>query len=97
VQTGEHLVGGGDDRVGFLRLERAQGSVDGRAGALDERQRADELGRHPLARDPEVLEGALRLRAPEARGGHLDLAERVALDPDVGCHGRLLGKRRTKH
>ena len=31
VLAGEHLVGGGDDRVGLLRVERAEVAVDRRA------------------------------------------------------------------
>ncbi len=34
-------------------------------------------GRHPLAADPEILDGALGLRAPKPVGGNLDGAEGI--------------------
>ena len=88
VLAGEHLVGGGDDGVGLLRGRACRGRrLTTARAALDPGQRADQLGRHLLGRDVEVLQRALGLRAPEAVGGDLDLAEGVFLDALLG-HAR---------
>ena len=76
--AGDHLVGGGDDGLApSPSSSSAEVQVDLRGGALDLRQRADELARHALAGDLEVLQRALRLRAPQAVGGDFDVAESV--------------------
>lgn len=46
---------------------------------VSERASSDHLPRHQILADAEVLQRALRLRAPEAVGGHIDLAEAVDL------------------
>jgi hypothetical protein len=62
----------------------AQLGVDAGGGALDQAQRADETARHALARNREVLHGALGLRAPQGIGRHLQLAHAVVFDPESG-------------
>ena len=54
------------------------------AACLIDGERADDLDRHPLAADLEVLERALGLGAPVAVGGDRDLAHRVGFD--AGLH-----------
>ena len=61
------------------RVERAEIAVDLGRGALDEAERADELDRHALGADAEIVQRALGLRAPEAVGRDLDRPEGVAL------------------
>ena len=61
-------------------------------GSLDDQERPDQRLGHLLRRDPEVLERALRLRAPEPVGRDFDGSERVALDANGGIgHGDLRG------
>src|SRR4029078_1666838 len=52
-------------------------------------ERVHHFARHALAGDAEVLERALRLRAPQVIRGHLDGAESVLLDAYV-AHVSLL-------
>ena len=56
-----------------------------RAGGLDLRQRADVRRLERRAGDREVLDRALRLRAPQGVAGHLYLAHGVVLDAEVGA------------
>jgi hypothetical protein len=62
--AGDHLIRCGDDRVGFLGGQQPQALIDGGASALDAGQRVDQLARHAVAGNVEVLQRALRLRAP---------------------------------
>jgi hypothetical protein len=85
VLAREHLVGRCDDRLAFSLVEQLQLDVDERRGLLDQHQRADQLARHLLGRDLEVLQRALRLSAPQPVRRDRDLAEAVLL------HARLPG------
>ena len=69
--------------------QHAEIDVDLRGGALDLGQRAHQLTGHALAGDLEVLQRALRLRAPQPVGGDFDVAEGVSFDAHVG-HGRFI-------
>ena len=88
VLSGEHLVGGGGDGFRLLLGKLLEVYVHPRARALDQRERADQLHGHALAGNAEILERALRLRAPQPAGGNADLAEAVVLDAVIG-HRRL--------
>ncbi|MNZ94878.1 hypothetical protein D3C78_1139960 [compost metagenome] len=77
VAAGDHFVGGLHDGPGLGGVEQAQLLVDNRRGALDLGQRVDQLARLALARNIEVLQRALRLRAPQSIGRHRDGAESV--------------------
>src|SRR5690606_17452149 len=59
---------------------------------LDARQGGDLGGFEALARDGEVLDGALCLGAVEGGGGHADLAHCVVLDTVVSlcAHGAVI-------
>ncbi len=86
VAAGDHLLGGADDRRGQAPIEQAEIAIGLGGAAFHRRQRGDQERGHALAGDAEMLEGALRLRPPQASVGHGDLAEGVALDP---AHGWL--------
>ena len=73
----DHLLRGRRDRARALRVENAERPVHLRRRALDQRHRADQRLRHALLADAEILQRALRLRAPVAVGGDLDRAEGV--------------------
>src|SRR5882757_2401588 len=83
--AGDHLVGGGNDGLRFFCVQQAKRVIDRGAGAFHLRQGTDELARLTLPGDVEVLQGALRLGAPETLGGYVDLPEGVVLDSSV--HG----------
>jgi hypothetical protein len=80
VPAGEDLVGRGDDGLRLVGRQLAQVAVHLGRGALDLRQRLDQLLRLALAGDAEVLQRALRLRAPQGLGRHFDRPEGVAFD-----------------
>ncbi|CAM2158157.1 conserved hypothetical protein [Paraburkholderia tropica] len=79
----DDLVGGLHDRARLGLVEHAEAVIHFGGRALDRRERGDQFRRLLLGRDAEVLQRALRLRAPQLRGGHGDFAERVALHADV--------------
>ena len=76
----EPFVRRGHDRVRRLLRQRAQRRVDARRRSLDDQERPDQRLRHLLRGDAEMLERALRLRAPEPIGRDFDRSERVVLD-----------------
>ena len=103
VLAGDDFVSGGHDGRGLLRVLQAQGLVDHGRGALDLGQRLDDLARLLLARDVEVLQRSLRLRAPQLVDRDFDGAKGVAFFAELheirllvnGCIGgsaRLTGK-----
>ena len=55
VPAGEHLVGGGGDRLAVSRVERAERDIDDGGGALDLGEGVDQRHRHALAADAEIL------------------------------------------
>jgi hypothetical protein len=54
---------------------------------LDERDGADQLGRHDLPANPEIVQGALRLGAPKRVRGDANFAEAVLFDAVLCAHG----------
>ena len=84
-------IGGGDDRAREVAVEDAQLGVHDRGGALDLRE-GDDLARlEARARDGEVLDGALRLRAVQGAARDAHLAHRVVLDPVLRLGGLAHG------
>jgi hypothetical protein len=77
----DHLVGGLHDGSRPVVGQEPEVPVHQGAGLLEDAERPDHLAGKPLAADPEVLHGALRLGAPVAVGGDLDGAHGVALGP----------------
>ena len=78
--AGGHLIGGLGDRVGDGAVQGAELLVGECGGLLDARESSDLRGFETLARDGEVLDGALRLRAIEGVHGNPYLAHGVVLD-----------------
>nr|GEU28044.1 chaperone protein DnaJ A6, chloroplastic [Tanacetum cinerariifolium] len=72
VLVGQYFVGGLGNGYRLGAVEQAQVEVDAGGGALDAGQGVNQLGRHALAGNVEMLEGALRLRAPQLFGGYVD-------------------------
>ena len=68
----QHLRGGGVDRIADGRLDDAHGLVGPRDGLLDVGQGVHEGQGYAVLRDGEVLQGSLRLSAPQSVGGHLE-------------------------
>ena len=87
VLAGSDLCRGRRDRRRDLGVEEPERRVGLRGGELDQRQRADELPRHPLAGDREIENGTLRRGTVERVGGDLHLAHRIALDAGRAVHG----------
>jgi hypothetical protein len=69
--------------------------VDARGRALDQRQRVQQLRRHALGGDGEVLDGALRLRAPEVVARDGDVAPGVVFEARFGAHAVALREGRS--
>ena len=81
VLSGDDFVGGLDDRLCLLRIERLEIEVHLGRRALHLSERLDQLRRHLLDADPEVRQRALRLSAPQLVGRDFDVPERVLLHP----------------
>ena len=63
--AGEDFVAGLHDELEGLVAEPLLGMVHDRRGLFQDRVRLDHLPRHQIRADAEVLERALRLRAPK--------------------------------
>ena len=72
--------------LGLVAGPRAERAVGARAGELHRAEGTGQLAVHRLAGEREVLEGALGMRAVQARGRHGHLAQQVALDAHVVAH-----------
>src|SRR6267378_8330442 len=83
----EHLVRRRDDGICLVGGQFAKLAIDHRAGALDPCQRMDELEGHAFARNAEVFQRSLRLRAPQPVGRDANFSEAIAFDAGVS-HGR---------
>jgi hypothetical protein len=66
------------DSAGLFLVQQSQIAVDQRSGTFHRRQREDDFLRHPLGRDMEILQRALRLRAPQPFRRNFDDAEGIA-------------------
>ena len=88
VRAAGHCRGRGADRRGEPRVEQAQFGIGLRRRLLDQRQGANEGSRQRATADRKIIDGALRLGAPERIGGHLELTHAVAFQPEsVRTHG----------
>ena len=76
--AGHHLIDCRHDGPGLLFILQTQSVIHCRRGALDLRQRPDDLAWLLLARDVKVLQRALGLGAPQAVGGDFDRAKSIA-------------------
>ena len=75
----DHLARGAGDGAGAALVEQAEFAVGLGCGELDDAERADDLHRHPVMADAEILPRALGLRAPIAAGVDFDGSEAVGL------------------
>ena len=75
--AGEDLVADLDDQPVRLVVEPPAGMVGVGRRLLQDGVGGDHLARDQVLADAEMLERALRLRAPELVGGHLHLAHAV--------------------
>ena len=78
----QDLVGGADDGAGQLVRQASGGVVGACRGLLDLDRGAHQRRVGPAAADREVADGARGLDAVVGVGRHLELAQRVALDPN---------------
>ncbi|MEI2697801.1 MAG: hypothetical protein V9E94_05480 [Microthrixaceae bacterium] len=93
VEAGEHLVGRRDDGFPDDPVQVALLDVDQGRGALDLHQCADQSGRHPPARDGEVVDGPLGLGLPPRLDRYRHGPQRVVLDAESGrLEGRWVGR-----
>ena len=82
--AGEDLVADLDDQLVRLVVEPPAGMVGVGRRLLQDGVGGDHLARDQILADAEMLERALRLRAPELVGGDADLAEAVHFFTQVG-------------
>ena len=88
-----HLVGRLLDQGGQVRRQLAEITVDLGRRSLQDPKSPDEGLRHRFAPDVEVVQRALRLRAPVPVRGDLDLPHAVALYPSVFHVAAAYGRR----
>ena len=88
--TGQRFVGGLDDGAAFFLVENAQRHIGQRGGFFHQHLRVHHRQRHGLTGEMEVMQAALRLRAPQHVVGHVDLAHRVVFDAEFGHDFSLL-------
>ncbi len=86
VLASEHFVSGCNDGGCLVGGEQAKLLVGVGGSTLDQRERMDEFSGLTFARDGEVLQRALGLRAPQAGGRDFDRTEAVVFETDG--HGR---------
>ena len=79
MRATQDLIGGGDDRVGQLRIEPARLLVRERRGFLDPDHRRHEHRQRAHPADRKILRGAYRLRAVERGCRNGQRTERVLL------------------
>src|SRR5450432_3021451 len=91
----DDLLRGGLDRAGQPDVEAAVALVEPRRRLLDDGLAADHFERHSLGADLEVLERALRLRAPVPVRTDLDRPDAVFFGARLG-HGEYLPRRRRR-
>ena len=70
----------GGDRLRQRPAQQTEFRIGQRGGMLDEAERVNDGARHEFFADRKVFQRALRLRAPQPVGGHIDRAETVGFD-----------------
>ena len=75
----DHLARGAGDGAGAPLVDQPQFAVGLGRRELDDAERVNDLDRHPVLADAEILPRAFGLRAPIAVGGNLDRTETVGL------------------
>ncbi len=87
--AGKNFVADPDDQPIRRVIQPLTGMVGVRRRLFQDGIGRDHLTRHQILADAEMLQGALRLRAPELVGGDMDLAQAVGFCANV-THRRLL-------
>ena len=82
--AGDDFVGGLDDQLGFVGGELAEVLVHERGGFFQDAEGANQLGRHGVFADVEVMQRALRLSAPVAVVG-TSILPMLSDSMRVGC------------
>ena len=85
----DHLARGADDGAGAALVEQPELAIGFGRGKLDDAKRANDVHRHPVLADAEILPRSLGLRAPIAVGGNLDRTEAVGLGAGGAERGRV--------
>ena len=96
----DDLVGGGDDQVGQRAVEQARAGVRQRGRLLEERERADDLDRHPVAAGSPIEKwwSDRWVCAPQYRSAGTSIGPmRVGLGAGVGHRGQPLGAKNLTH
>jgi hypothetical protein len=89
MRAGSDFPRGLLDDLGQFGIEPAQPGIHTRRRLLHETQRMHDLDRHDLAwAEREIVDGALRLRAPVAVAGNVDRPEAVGFG--AGGHHSIL-------
>ena len=77
----DHLARGAGDGGSAARIQQAQFAIGLCRGEFDDAERVNDLDRHPVMADTEILPRAFGLRTPIAIGGDVDRTEAVGLAP----------------
>ena len=93
--TGNHLVAGAADHVQTAVVQLAEFMVGNCRGLLQNAEGVGDFARHDLAADFEVLEAALRLRAPVAIRGHLHFTHGIPLNAIIHALASLMPSSRA--
>src|SRR5262245_23727720 len=91
----QDLVADADDQVLRSVAEAAGLVIDQRGRLLDDRVGGDHFPRDQVVADAEMLQGSLRLGAPELVGRDVDRAETVIFDTSR-THGGPFARARTR-
>ena len=78
--SAQHLLRRERYRAGLVGIEQTQIAVDLRRSSLHMRESSDQLGRHALGGNLEVLDRALGLGTPEASVVHRDVTHRISFN-----------------
>ncbi len=81
------FVGRFHDRIADFLVQQFEFHVGERGSFFQQAKGVDQRQRHGLAADAEILQAALRLRAPVMVGRHIDRPERVGFGAHVGGFG----------
>ncbi len=80
VRAAGHLLRSALNGLGDVAREQPQLRIGGRGGPLDQRDGANEATRQGQSADGKILDGTLRLRAPQRLGGDIQFTHAVAFD-----------------
>jgi hypothetical protein len=90
VLPGDDLVADPDDQLVGIWAEAPTRAIRVGRGFLEDRVRDDHLPWNEIRADAEVLEGSLRLSAPELIGGNRYFSKTICLNASFGHYSFLL-------